>query len=103
MIVAVWVDVTALMLAVKLAVVEFAATMTEAGTVTAELSLARPTLNPPVGAAPEMVTVQVSVPAPEYEALVQTRELTVRVAAVPVPLRLTRAELPVDELLEIVS
>ena len=100
---AVWVDVTALMLAVKLAVVEFAATTMDAGTVRAELSLTRPTLNPPVGAAPEMVTVQVSVPEPVYAALLQTSALTVRAVAVPVPLRLTEAVLPVDELLAIVS
>lgn len=101
--VAVCTDVTALTFAVKLAVVAFAATVTVDGTTTAELSLATPTLNPPVGAGPESVTVQASAPAPVYEALLQTSALTVRVAAVPVPLRLTTVVLPVDELLEIVS
>jgi hypothetical protein len=101
--VAVWTEVTALIFAVKLAVVEFAATVAVDGTLSAELSLATPTLNPPAGAAPESVTVQASVPAPVSEALLQTSALTVRVAAVPVPLRLTKVVLPVDELLEIVS
>ena len=50
--------------AVKLAVVEPAATVTEAGTVTDELLLARLTVNPPVAAAAFSVTVQLSVPAP---------------------------------------
>jgi hypothetical protein len=58
---------------VKLALVAFAATVTDPGTVTAELSLDRFTARPPVGAAAVNVTVQVSVPAPVIELLLQER------------------------------
>ena len=64
---------TAVTVAEKLAVVAPAATVTEAGTVTAELLLARLTANPPVAAAAFSVTVQVSVPAPVIEPLEQVR------------------------------
>ena len=76
--------------AVKLAVVEPAATVTEAGTVTAELLLARLTAKPPVGAAALSATVQVSVPAPVIDPLAQLNEdrfvAFVVLAAVPVAL-----------------
>jgi hypothetical protein len=65
---------TAETVAVKAAVVEPAATVTEAGTVTALLLLARLTLNPPLGAAALSATVQESVPAPVIEPLAQLNE-----------------------------
>lgn len=86
--------------AVKLPVVAPAGTVTVAGTVTAELLLARPTANPPLAAATFRVTVQLSVPAPVIDPLVQLRALNI---GVPVPLRLTSVEVPLEELLVIVS
>jgi len=62
---------TAETVAVKLALVDPAPTVTEAGTVTAELLLARLTANPPLGAAALSVTVQLSVPAPVMDPLTQ--------------------------------
>jgi hypothetical protein len=61
--------------AVKLAVVAPAATVTLAGTTTAELLLARLTANPPLGAAAFSVTVQLSVPAPVIDPLAQVSAL----------------------------
>jgi hypothetical protein len=79
---------TADTVAVKLAVVDPAATATDAGTVTAELLLARLTANPPLGAAAFSVTEQLSVPAPVIDELVQLRLVKAAVLAeVPVPLR----------------
>ncbi len=60
--------------AVKFAVVEPAATVTEAGTVTDELLLARLTVKPPLGAAALSATVQESVPAPVIDPLAQLNE-----------------------------
>lgn len=57
--------------AVKPALVDPAGTVTEAGTVTALLLLAKFTTNPPVAAAVFSVAVQPSVPAPVIEPLVQ--------------------------------
>jgi hypothetical protein len=57
--------------AVKLPVIDPAAIVTLAGTLTAELLLATPTANPPLGAAAFSVTVQLSVPAPVIDALPQ--------------------------------
>jgi hypothetical protein len=57
--------------AVKAAEVAPDATITEDGAVTDVLLLARPTDCPPVPAAASSVTVQVSVPAPVIDALVQ--------------------------------
>jgi hypothetical protein len=93
--------------AVKLAVVEPAATVTEAGTVTAELLLARLTVKSLLGAAVLSATVQVSVPAPVIDPLAQLNEdrfvVVVVFAAVPVPLSpITSAPL-VGELLVIVT
>jgi hypothetical protein len=82
--------------AVKLAVVAPAATVTEAGTITAELLLARPTANPPLAAATFSVTVQLSVPAPVIDAVLQVKPLN---AGVPEPLRLITVDVPLDELL----
>ena len=91
---------TAETVAVKLAVVAPAATVTEAGTVTAALLLARPTTNPPLPAAPFSVTVQVSVPAPVNDPLLQFNPLN---TGRPVPLKLIKVEDPLAELLVKVS
>ena len=98
--VAVWAVVTEETVAVKAAVVEPAATVTEAGTVTDELLLARFTVNPPVAAATFSVTVQLSVPDPVNDPLVQLSPLS---TGTPVPLRLTPVEVPPEELLVRVS
>ncbi len=82
--------------AVKLAVVAPAATVTVAGTVTAELLLTRPTAKPPLAAATFNVTVQLSVPTAVIDALVQLKPLN---TGVPDPVRLTTVEVPLDELL----
>jgi hypothetical protein len=84
----------------KLAVVAPAATVTEAGTVTDELLLARLTENPPVAAAAFSATVQASVAAPVTEELEQ--EIPVN-AGTPVPLREMAAVPLVEELLAMVS
>jgi hypothetical protein len=87
------------------ALVAFAGTVTEPGTVTAGLLLARLTIRPPPGATAVKFTVQASVPDPARAALLQERALNAAVlgAAVPVPLRVITAVLFVDELLEMVS
>jgi len=92
--------VTAATVAVKLALVAPAATVTTAGTVTALLLLARLTANPPLAAAALIVTEQLSLTAPVSELLLQVNSVN---AGTPVPLRLTVAEPPVDELLERLS
>lgn len=78
---AVNVTVVALLIAVtaalKLALEEPAATVTEAGTVTAVLLLVRLTATPPLAAAALKVTVQLSVPAPVMEAALQETPLSV--------------------------
>jgi hypothetical protein len=79
---------TALAVAVKLALVAPAAIVTDAGTVTALLPLARLT-GVAVVAAEVSVTVHASVPAPVSDPLLQERALNVGViGACPVPLRL---------------
>jgi len=82
--------------AVKLAVVAPAATVTLAGTTTAALLLARLKAKPPLGAAAFSVTVQLSVPAPVIDPLVQVRPLS---TGTPVPLKLTTVDVPLEELL----
>jgi len=82
--------------AVNPAVVAPAATVTLAGTVTAELLLARLTAKPPMVAAAFKVTVQLSVPALVIDPLVQLIALN---TGSPVPLRLITVEVPLDELL----
>ena len=72
--------------AVNVALVAAAGTVTEAGTMTELLLLARPTLMPPVGAAPDKVTVQVSASDPVMEVLPQEIALGVGVTATPAPL-----------------
>ena len=86
--------------AVNAAVVAPAATVTDAGTVTALLLLARLTLVPPVGAAPDRVTVHASDSDPVIDVLLQESVLTVGATAAPVPLMLIVA---VDALLVIVT
>ncbi len=98
--VAVWAVATEETVAVKLAVVEPAATITVAGTVAALLLLAKLTVNPPVAAAAFSVTVQLSVPDPVNEPLVQLSPLNI---GTPMPLRLTPVEVPPEELLVSIS
>jgi hypothetical protein len=82
--------------AVKLPTVAPAVTVTNAGTVTAKLLLARLTANPPLAAATFSVTVQLSVPAPVIDPLLQLSPLN---TGTPVPVRLIKVEVPLDELL----
>lgn len=82
--------------AVKLAEVAPAATVTDAGTVTAELLLARLTTNPPLADAAFNVTVQLSVPAPLIEPDAQLNPVS---TGTPLPLRLITVEVPLEELL----
>jgi len=98
--VTVWAVLTEETVAVKLAVVAPAGTITEAGTVTADLLLATLTAKPPVSAAAFSVTVQLSVPAPVIDPLVQLSPLN---TGKPVPLRLITVDVPLDELLVKVS
>jgi hypothetical protein len=91
---------TALTIAENVALAEPAATVTELGTVTAPLLLPRFVINPPVAAAAFSVTVQLSVPAPVIEPLEQVRPVS---TGIPIPLRLTTADVPVEELLVSVS
>jgi hypothetical protein len=91
---------TAVTVAVKLAVAAPEATVTLAGTVTAELLLATLTAKPPVAAAAFNVIVQLSVPAPVIDPLVQLIALS---TGTPLPLRLTTVDVPVEELLVIVN
>lgn len=87
---------TAVTVAVKLALLAPAATVTEDGAVTAELLLVRLTLTPPVGAAALKVAVQLSVPAPVIELLVQ---LSADSTGTPRPVRPTLFNAPSAELL----
>ena len=81
-----------------------AATVTEAGTDTDELLLARLTVSPPLGAAVFSVTVQLSVPAPVIDPLAQLNEVrfvmfAALAAEVPVPLsEITIVPLAVESL-----
>lgn len=72
------------------------ATVTEAGTITDELLLARLTRMPPLTAAAFSVTVQLSVPTPVIDPLVQLSPLN---TGTPAPVRLIRVEVPLVELL----
>jgi hypothetical protein len=91
---------TAVTAAEKLALVAPDATVTEAGTVTAALLLARFTVNPLLAAAAFRVTVQLSVPAPVIELEAQVNPVS---TGTPVPLSATLVVVPVDELLVRVS
>jgi hypothetical protein len=89
--------------AVKLALVALAGTVTVAGIVTAVLLLERFTLSPPLPAAAFSVTVQESVPAPVIDALPQESPLNVPATASPVPLRAMTTVALVEELLVTVN
>jgi hypothetical protein len=95
-----WFELKAPALAEKVADAEPAATVTEAGTLSAALLLDRLTVDPPVGAAAFRVTVQVLEP-PEAK-LVGVQEIPVS-TGMPVPLMLIASEAPVDELLASIS
>lgn len=100
-------EVTADTVALKLAVVALAGTVTVAGTVTAALSLLRLTLCPPLPAAPLIVTVHASVPAPVRDPVLHESPLTViaepDAVFFPMPCSLTAAVGLVVELLAIVT
>lgn len=98
--IAAWAVLTAETVAVKLADVVPPATDTVAGTVTAELLLARLTVKPLLAAAVFRNTVQVSVPAPVIDPLVQLRRFN---TGNPAPVRLITVEVPLEELLVSVS
>ncbi len=91
-----WEEVTAETGAEKLAVVAPEATVTEAGTVTAELLLARFTANPLLAAAALRLTVHASVPAPVADAFEQVNPDN---TGMPLPESVTVLELPDAELL----
>ena len=97
--------VTAVAVASKSALVAPAATVTDAGTVTALLLLARFTCNPLVPAGALSSTVQLSVVDPVIELLVQLNAVNVVAvaAAVPVPLSATTTLLTPDVLLAIAN
>jgi hypothetical protein len=101
--VAVCAVVTEATLAEKATLVALTGTVTVAGKVTEALLLERLTLSPPVPAAALRVTVQVSVPDPVIEALVQMSAFSVPGEAVPVPLRPITAIGLLEELLVRVS
>jgi hypothetical protein len=83
--------VTAATLAVNVAEVAVAGTVTELGTATEPLLLARATITPPVGAEPESATVHESASDPVMDVLPHASPLTVGTVVEPVPLRLTLA------------
>ena len=87
--VAVCAVVTTDAVAVNVAVVAPAATITDDGTVSALLLLDRSTVSPPAPAAAVSVTVQSSVPAPVSESLLHVSPLSTPspVATAPVPVR----------------
>ncbi len=87
---------TAVAVAVKPALAAPDATVTDEGTLTAELLLARLTAKPPLAAAVFRVSEQLSVPAPVIEPLVQLNPVS---TGTPVPLRLMAVDVPVEELL----
>ena len=84
------------------ALVALPGTVTVDGTVTAALLLNRFTANPPAGAGADINTEQASVPAPVIDEFVQVNPLRAAVT-VPVPVKVKRAEPPLEELLEIFS
>ena len=85
--------------AVKLALVALAGTRTVPGTATDELLLLNETLNPPLGAPPLNVTVQLSVVAPVSVPVTHASPDSDDVELTPVPVRVTTVVLPVEELL----
>ena len=101
-IVTVCVVVTEATEAVNVALNALAGTVTEAGTVTAALLLDKLTLNPPAGAAEVNVTVQLSLPEPVMDAVLQVNPLKVA-GTVPVPVKRRVVVIPLAELLEMVN
>jgi hypothetical protein len=100
---AVWAAVTAETAAAKPAETALAATVTDAGRVTADELLASATATPPVGATELRVTMQVSVPDPVNAEFAHEIALKVlETPATPAALMLTTI-FPLDELLAIVS
>lgn len=97
--------VTADTFAVKPTLVALAGTVTEFGTVTAELLLDRLTVSPPLGAAAVSVAVHMSVPDPIMAPLLQDSAFSAAgtVPVAPVPLSATTDDVAVDEPLAIVS
>ena len=91
--VAFWAVVTEETEAVKVVLLAPNGTITDAGTVTALLLLARATVRPPLPAPADRLTVQASLPAPVNDVVAQARVLSTPAAAWPVPLRLTVAVL----------
>ena len=89
--------------AAKLALVAFAGTVTDTGTVTAESLLDNLTLSPPLGAAALNVTVQASVPDPVIDPFLQENSLNTAAAGTPVPLSPITAVPPVEEVLIMVN
>jgi hypothetical protein len=83
-------DVTDDTLAVNPALVALAGTVNVAGTVAAALLLARLTLKPPLPAAAVSVTVQLSLPGPVIDALLQESALSAP-SVVPVAVELSTA------------
>lgn len=90
------------MLAVNVAVVAPAGTVTDAGTEMTGLPLERLTTTPPLAAAPLRVTVHGSETAPATLLLVHESALSAA-GAVPLPLRVTTEVLPVVALLAMTS
>ncbi len=95
---AICVVLTAVTVAVKLALVAPCATVTVAGTVTALLLLPRSMVTPPAPAAEPSVTVHASVVEPVAEPLAQLSELrgAEPVAVVPAPVMATTNEPPTE-------
>ena len=87
---------TAVAVAVNVPDVAFAGTVTEVGTLTAALLLARLTTSPPAGAGAPKLTVHASLAAPVMELAAQEMAF---IPDVPDPLILT-VMLPVEELLD---
>lgn len=98
-----WAVVTDATVAVNPALLAFAGTVTEAGTVTAALLLDRLTLCPPLPAGALNVTVQASVVDPVMVPLPQVSALKTGVLVVPVPLRSITAVGLTEELLVMVT
>ena len=89
-------EVTGEAFAVKFVLLAPAGTITEAGTLTRGLLLARLTANPPLSAVAFNVTVQLSATEPVIVELVQVTPFN---TGTPVPLSPTTVELPLEELL----
>ena len=103
--VAVWAVLTLLTVAANEVLIAPAATVTLAGTATAESLLESATVNPPVGAVPYRLTRHESVPAPEYDCLLHVTPLrdgtpsaVILIVAAPCAELLAIVTMPVYEL-----